>query len=401
MATMFRSLTSNLGQKITAVLIALVLWLYVYTLQGPEITNTFTAKISIRNMPENTKVTSNLGYAKVVLKGSKKFMDEITPESIKAYVDLLGKTPGQFQEAVMVDFPQSVLKSSVTPETITLTLQQIGTKDLPIEWKFTNQSSVSMVVKPPVFNPQRLKITGPESELSKFTKALVTIDMRLIKEGGTRLKLPYDLIDNTDKSHTVDEAEILGVSSSFSTIDVELQVDRPVRSRTIGVQAKTSGNLPSGIALLSLDVNPKSVNIQGDFETLNNIGKFINTLPINLNGLVVDTEMEIGLSLPKGVTSDTKTVHVVIKVEQMQRTKVKVSIDSIDNPDGLDYTISTTSLEAFVEGPESSIQDVYLATGKVSLKGLSKGTHTIQVEISGLPADVVIIRNVTVEVEIR
>jgi len=401
MATMFRSLTSNLGQKITAVLIALVLWLYVYTLQGPEITNTFTAKISIRNMPENTKVTSTLGYAKIVLRGSKKFMDEITPESIKAYVDLLGKAPGQFQEPVMVDFPQSVVKSSVTPETITLTLQQIGTKDLPIEWKFTNQSSVSMVVKSPVFNPQRLKITGPESELSKFTKALVTIDMRLIKEGGTRLKLPYDLIDNTDKSHTVDEAEMLGVSSSFSTIDVELQVDRPVRSRMIGVQAKTSGNLPSDIALVSLDVQPKSVNLQGDFETLNNIGKFINTLPINLNGLVVDTEMDIGLSLPKGVTSDTKTVHVSIKIERMQRTKVKVSIDSIENPDGLEYTLATTTFEVLVEGPETAIKDAFLGTGKISLKGLSKGSHVVTVEITGLPADVVVISNATVEVEIQ
>ena len=184
---MFKGLTSNLGQKITAILIAMLLWLYVYTLQGPEVVNTFNMKISIRNLPENTKVTSVLGSAKLVLRGSKKFMDEITPESIKAYIDLLGKKSGSFQAQVKFDFPDSVVSIQQDPETVTVVLQQIAIKELPIAWKFVNQSELSVIAKNPVFNPQRLTISGPESEIQKFTKAQVTIDMRLVKEGANAL----------------------------------------------------------------------------------------------------------------------------------------------------------------------------------------------------------------------
>ncbi|NTU61479.1 MAG: hypothetical protein HGA95_04055 [Caldiserica bacterium] len=400
-ATVFKGLTSNLGQKITAVLIAMLLWLYVYTLQGPETVNTFTLKISVRNLPENTKITSNLGYAKVVLRGSKKFMDEITPESVKAYIDLLAKKPGSFQAELKLDFPESVILNSKNPEVVTVTLQQISTKELPISWKFTNQSELSVVAKNPIFNPQKLTITGPDSEIQKFSKALVTIDMKMVKEGGYRLKLPYNLIDTSDISHTVDEAELMGVSSSFSTIDVEMQVDRPVRSRTISVQAKTTGNLPSDRLLVSLDIDPRNVNISGDFETLNKIGRFISTNAINLNGIVVDTEMMVGLNLPKGITSDTKQVKVLVKVEQIARKKISVAVDNIDNPENLSYELTLSTAEAIIEGPASVINDIYLASGSISLKGLSPGTHVVPVKILGIPNDATVFKGASVEVTIK
>lgn len=399
--TVFKGLTSNLGQKITAVLIAMLLWLYVYTLQGPETVNTFTLKVSARNIPDNTKITSNLGYAKVVLRGSKKYMDEITPESIKAYIDLLGKKPGSFQAELRIDFPESIILNSKNPEVVTVTLQQISSKDLPITWKFTNQSELSVVAKNPIFNPQKLTITGPDSEIQKFSKALVTIDMSMVKEGGYRLKLPYSLIDVSDVSYTPDQAETMGVSSAFSTIDVEMQVDRPIRSRTISVQAKTSGNLPSDRLLLSLEIEPRSVNISGDFETLNKIGRFINTNAINLNGIVVDTEMMVGLNLPKGVTSETKQVKVFIKVEQIVRKKISVSIDNIENPDNLEYDLPLTTAEIIIEGPASVINETYLASGTISLKGLTPGTHTVPVKISGIANDATIFKGANVEVTIK
>lgn len=398
---MFKGLTSNLGQKITAILIAMLLWLYVYTLQGPETVNTFTLKVSIRNLPENTKVTSGLGYAKVVLRGSKKYMDEISPESIKAYIDLLGKKPGSFQSELMLDFPETVLLNSKTPEVVTVTLQQISSKELPIAWKFTNQTEFSFVAKNPVFNPQKLTITGPDSEIQKFSKALVTIDLRMVKEGGYRLKLPFNLIDTSEVSHTLDDAELLGITTSFSSIDVEMQVDRPVRSRTIAVQPKITGNLPSDRILVSLEVEPRNVNINGDFETLNKIGRFISTSSINLNGIVVDTVMTVGLNLPNGVSSDTKTVKVLVKVEQAARKKISVTIDTIDNPDNLEYELTSITTEAEIIGPSSVIGEIYLASGSISLKGLTQGTHVLQVRLSGIPNDAIVFKNPTVEVLIK
>lgn len=397
---MFKGLTSNLGQKITAILIAMLLWLYVYTLQGPEVVNTFNMKISIRNLPENTKVTSVLGSAKLVLRGSKKFMDEITPESIKAYIDLLGKKSGSFQAQVKFDFPDSVVSIQQDPETVTVVLQQIAIKELPIAWKFVNQSELSVIAKNPVFNPQRLTISGPESEIQKFTKAQVTIDMRQVKEGGFRLKLPYELVDNSGIAYGISEAELLGVSSSFSTIDVEMQVDRPVRSRTIAVQAVTAGNLPSDMFLASLEIEPKNINIQGDFETLNKIGRFINTLSVNLNGIVVNTDLTVGLDLPRGVTSDTKTIKVTLKVERLERKIISVSIDKIENPDNIEFETFDTTVQITIDGPASVVDNVFLASGSVNLKGLTKGRHLVSVKITGLPSEVTIFRNASIEVNI-
>jgi YbbR domain-containing protein len=111
--------------------------------------------------------------------------------------------------------------------------------------------------------------------------------------------------------------------------------------------------------------------------------------------------MTVGLNLPKGITSDVKTVKVTIRVEELQKKKIIINIDNIDNPDGLEYELARQEIEVDIEGPNSVVKDTHRGTGSVSLKGLAPGKYTLPVKIEGLPSEVTVLGNLTVEVTIK
>ena len=129
---MFRDITSNLGLKITALLIAVAIWLYVSQSQGPEVTKSFIVPVQTRNLPENIANTTTLPNVTVTLRGSKILLEKIREENVNAYVDFLDKKQGKDQVFVKVDFPQTVRLVDIDPNAVSVDLQKLQEKELPI-----------------------------------------------------------------------------------------------------------------------------------------------------------------------------------------------------------------------------------------------------------------------------
>ncbi len=395
---MLRDLTANLGLKITALLLAVLIWFYVSLNQGPEVVREFTSiKLTARNVSENVVITNELPSIRVTLRGSKVLMDKIEKENIIAYIDLLDKKPSKDQVYVKIDAPQTVTVISTDPELVPVDLQNLAAKEVPIYINYSGQAPAGIALDVPTINPSRLPITGPEQNIAKIKEARVTVNRADAKEGQFSLNLPYDLIDESGQAISKTKLSSLKIRSSYETLTVDFEGISRQQVKTVGIRARTTGNLPSDRVINSIDVLPKSVMISGSYEVLSKIDA-IYTLAFNLNGVAASIDQMIDLDVPKGVSADVSYARIIVNIEPIGTKNIRAYVDVVSG--GKDYEINPSIVIIKIQGPSSLLSSLTLVLVSIDISSLPKGEHTLQVMVKGLPDGVTVVQTPTVRVKI-
>lgn len=396
---MFRNLASNIGLKITAFLMAVLIWIYVTEIKGPEMEKQFYLQIQTRNLAENLVVTTELPSVTISLKGSKTLIEKIKSDDLTAYVDLLGKKEGKYQMIINITKPESANLISIEPELMIVDMQAVTEKLLPIVIKYKGQTGVGIVLGEPRINPEKLAVSGPSESIQKLKEALVEIDREKFKEGVSKLSLPYIITDDQGKPLTKQDVARQKISSRYDAIEVEIESSVRKDLKTVGIRPKTTGSLPTDRILNSIDINPKNVTISGPSNILAKIDA-IYTKPFNLNGLSASTEQMIELELPAGLSAEVTFVRISINIEPLSKKTIKVYVDAY--PDSVKHSfVSERLISVIFQGPSSVIAQMTTAQARVNLANLSPGEHKVPVEISGMPEGVTIQSTPTVTVRIE
>lgn len=396
---MFRNLGANIGLKITAFLLAVLIWIYVTQIKGPEMEKQFYLQIQTRNISENLAVTTELPSVTISLKGSKSLIEKIKSDDLSAYVDLLGKKEGKYQMIISITKPESANLLSIEPELAIIDLQQVVEKQLLITIKYKGQSGVGIVMGEPRINPEKLAVSGPSESLQKLKEVLVEIDRDKFKEGVSKLSLPYIITDNQGKSLTQKDLVRQKISSRYDAIEVEIESNIRTDIKTVGIRPKTTGSLPTDRILNTINISPKNVTISGPSNILAKI-EAIYTKPFNLNGLSASTEQMVELELPGGVTADLEFVRLSINIEPLSSKTIKLFVESY--PSSVKHSfVSERVIYVVFQGPSSIITQMSTAQARINLTGLSAGDHRVTVEITGMPEGVTIQSTPTVVVKIE
>ena len=394
---MFRDITSNLGLKITALLIAVAIWLYVSQSQGPEVTKSFIVPVQTRNLPENIANTTTLPNVTVTLRGSKILLEKIREENINAYVDFLDKKQGKDQVFVKVDFPQTVRLVDMDPNVVSVDLQKLQEKELPIVVTYYGQAPAGITLGEAQTDPKRLIIYGPSQGLSNIKEVHVKVNRALVKEGSNRFSMSYDLVDNNGKPVKKSTLEEMKIRPKFDTISVEIKSSSKQDIKTVGVIANTTGTLPTDRVITEIDWAPKSITISGPYATISKI-ESIYTEPYNLNGILSTTSVMVPLSIPLDVSADASEVRVTIKIEPLSRKKLNLYVDV--KPTDKQYEVIDRIIEVTFQGPSSIIATLTTASATIDVSGLPQGEQNVKVQISGLPDGITVLQTPTVKVKI-
>lgn len=396
---MFRNLGANIGLKITAFLLAVLIWIYVTQIKGPEMEKQFYLQIQTRNISENLAVTTELPSVTISLKGSKSLIEKIKSDDLSAYVDLLGKKEGKYQMIISITKPESANLLSIEPELAIIDLQQVVEKQLPITIKYKGQSGVGIVMGEPRINPEKLVVSGPSESLQKLKEVLVEIDRDKFKEGISKLSLSYIIMDNQGKPLTQKDLAKQKITSRYDAIEVEIESNVRTDIKTVGIRPKTTGSLPTDRILNTINISPKNVTISGPSNVLAKIDA-IYTKSFNLNGLSASTEQMVELELPGGVTADVEFVRLSINIEPLSTKTIKLFVESY--PSSVKHSfVSERVIYVVFQGPSSVIAQMSTAQARINLSGLSIGDHRVAVEITGMPEGVTIQSTPTVVVRIE
>lgn len=376
--------------KLLSVVAAFILWSYFMGSQNPTRTLEYKdISVQLTGVDQlynnyNLKIIEGAdATVDVKVSGSSNRLATLTASQIKVQADVSESitAPGTYQLPYTVILPESGMTcESRTPDSITVKVDEIETKKVPVSVKLSDKASKNYIFGDPQLSAETVKISGPATVVDEVSTAVIDLDTSGLKKTLTD-NYSYKLVNGKGK-----QVDTTNISRDISSITVTLPV-KEVKSVPLEVTVSPE----DASAAISTSISPKSVEIIGDPSAVDavssiKLGAINATTAENGDTHEFDIEPPTGVSLNDGQpTSATVTVSVAKDVTQTY-TITDIALNDDDKDTDAKVTLNTQSLEVTLTGPEklldeTSAEDIQ-AVAELSSKELSDGEHTIGVTVS-------------------
>ncbi len=401
---MGKKLTNNWGLKLIAILFALILWFAVINIDDPVVSETF------KNVPVqlvNTEVLTEAGLTYEVLDnttvvesitiyGPRTLVESLKENDIIARADLNDITVANTVAInVSVDARNSSkitnIRSSL--ECVKLNIEESKSKQLVINAQTNGKLASGYIVGGIELDQNRIRVSGPESVVSKIYTAKVNAD---VTEANSDVAT-YGTVRLYDKEGTEIESELLVKSTEKVHINVNVVPTKyvPVRYQITGSAANGYDVVDSGITCSVM-----TVLVAGETEDLRNIDEvLISGEELDISGATETKEVVVSLKnhLPDNIILGDKEydgkVTIKIPVEEVVTEVVELlreNIEIANVPEGctVNFVEVPDYTELEVTGPVSVVRDIMTsdlkgtvdmdrALGTTGLSEWLEGTYTV------------------------
>jgi YbbR domain-containing protein len=188
-----RVFTENRGLKITSLLIAVLLWMFVIGEKQSDVE--LTVPLSLVNLSSDLVITSRVpGSVSVRVTGPRTIVASISPKQYGLTMDLKGIQPGTSSFEILPSrfgFPRGVEVTGISPSVVTIVADRTGYKSLAVKPRFKGVPAEGYEVAGVEVSPPEITVAASERVL-KIHKELSTevIDLSGIDGGITRVVQP-------------------------------------------------------------------------------------------------------------------------------------------------------------------------------------------------------------------
>jgi len=380
--TLFGAIVSRLVGVALAVLLSFTLWVLIVNQQNPEVTEEFAQPIQVEvaGLPPDLLVASELPQVRLVVTTPQDHRARLRAGSFRAWVDLRDAARGAREFTIQYQSTDRQAKiESVTPSVVTVRLDAIGRKEVPVRAAVSGRPSEGYTAgdREPRVSPDRVVVTGAQSLLE--TVEAVEVIVRL---DGAR-----DSISQSLRPQPVNAAgaEVRNVQVSPQSVLVELAIERQFASKVIPVRTQLVGTVRQGYQIVSIDVNPPAVAVVGDPTVIEPLTS-LTTAGVDVRNSVTDIIQPVDVVLPAGVSMvrrEQVTVHVGIRALEGSQT-LRIAPVAQNVPEGFEAEFARPSVSVTLAGPEPTLaalppEEVRVA---VDLTDVLTGTHTITPTVS-------------------
>jgi hypothetical protein len=164
----------NLGLKILALVIALLVWFALSGQRRERISErSYRIPLSLVNVPPRTMVASPLpGGVEVRVRGPFTALRQLQPERLEAVIDLLDARPGERVHRFApedINVPPEVEVLAIAPGEVRVVLDRIGERLLTIVPALSGESAPGSHVVDVIVDPRIARVVGPATSLEKMT----------------------------------------------------------------------------------------------------------------------------------------------------------------------------------------------------------------------------------------
>src|SRR5579871_2795656 len=156
-------LLRNLSLRILAVLIALGLWFFVNAGQREAQAN-LLVPVEYRGLPTGLTITNRRpDFVSLSISGPRTLLSLLDPGRLTVRMDLRGLTPGQAELKItpeMFRIPRQTTIDRIVPSQITLDVDQIMTRELPVRLSINGQVASGLAVGSIDIKPPVVSVTG-------------------------------------------------------------------------------------------------------------------------------------------------------------------------------------------------------------------------------------------------
>jgi hypothetical protein len=241
-------LLEDWGLKLLALIITMGLWYAVTAARAPATIRLRAVPLEFF-LPEGIEIGNDpINEIDVVLEGSQGKLAEINARNIVARADVTPLRTGDrvlrlSDRNVAMDLPPGVRIVDITPRSVTLKLEQLIERELPVEARFERRPPDGFKTGDVVIVPPLVRVRGPESHVRAADRVYTeTISLEGQRES---LTLPQIAVDVPDRKVTP-----LAATVAVRVEIVEEQVER--RFTNVPVLSFGGGQAAPGSAVLTL-----------------------------------------------------------------------------------------------------------------------------------------------------
>lgn len=345
---MKQKLTDNIGLKILALAVSVILWFIAININDPVTQVSYNVNVQMQNLNALTaagkyvEVMDGSDTVKVTVRGSRTVISSFSEKNIVAVADVSKMTEDYLVpiEVSTTRITDKIEYIRADKQYVQLAVENISKQQVPISVKVQNEPGDGYIFGSASTTQNVVILSGPESVVSQVAYAAVEINI----DGATsdvNISLPIHLYDVNDEP--VDASKItMSMNEVYTTASI-------LQTKQLGIVCTAEGTLPDGYALTGEVVcAPETVTVAGRSSQVKNLSVIEIPGAVDVTGRDTDvtTTVDIREYIPDGVSlvggSDAALVEVTARVEKEATKEYKVAYEHIHTtgvPEGLDAYI--------------------------------------------------------------
>lgn len=389
---MRKKLTNNLGMKIISLMLAIVFWLVVITMEDPEQTKPLelpVTKINEELIRENDKTYEVIegNTVTITVRARQSVLKDLTAKDFEAVADFANLS---FTGAVPIEI--TVLRNSnqVTIEKGANTMMRVSIEDLSSVDKMVATKAEGTVITGKALGnvsvePNIIRIEGAKTTIDKISSVYAIVNVSGISNDCSFVVEPVLYDSNGNK---IDSTDI-----TFSEESLKVNVTL-LDTKTVPLKWNINASPAEGYGIESSDFSPAEVEIAGSQDVLDKINEIV------LDDYVVEdisknVEDEIDLeSIVKDMGAvlvhpeTDKTAKLAIKVSEYSRLGASINFDSVEligKTDAYTYSvIGDSAISYILYGMDTAFETLDRSKMEFSLDvtGLEPGIHTVNLQMT-------------------
>ena len=388
-------LTTNLGLKIAAVFLAVILWIIVVNVDDPVDSVTF------RDIPVtvvNEEIVTNTGKiyqivddtqtVSVTVSAPRSVLAKVTEKNIVAEADMREmelKTLVPIKAYVKGYEDQCEAKAS--PQNIQVKIEDQTKNTFPLTVDTTGTLRGGYVLGETKTNPETVTIRGAESSVANVAKAVAKVDVSGLSRDQD---LSAELVLYDSEGNVIDQT-LLTNNLGDQGITVSVQV---LSTKSVSLNYKVTGTPADGYVYTGLSSEPEKIEICGTGEVLKQINSIdVSGDELSVEGLTGKKEVVLDIQkyLPKNVQlvdEKANNVIVTLSVEQEGVKVIEFPVESIgvnNLSDRLKISYEDVEeLELRFKGTKEVLEVLDIQNGvSIDMKNYTAaGTYEIPVSVS-------------------
>ncbi len=369
-----------------ALILAIIVWVSAVTASDPneEVNYPNPIPLNVIGLDPNLIIINDIPETiNLTILAPKSIQTRLASESnlISATLNLSGLGEGESVVTPQVSIKLRPAKiMTVSPESITVELEELVSRTLPIIVNQVGSLPISYVAEEPQLSATEVTITGAKSRVESIAQVTARVDLSNATSTITK-QVNLQPLNNG-------AVVVRDVTLSPEIIEVKLPIKQLGGYRNVFVKIITNGQIASGFYLTNLFADPPNVTIYTSDPVLaRNMPAFVETNPINLNGADEDFEINIPLNLPDGISIiGEPTIKVEVGVAAIESSKnfIEVPVQVLNLDPGLVAELSAQTVDIYLSGPLYLLDELTLTDVVVSLDltNYVPGTYQLVPEVS-------------------
>jgi YbbR domain-containing protein len=381
---MVKSRLTDLAALLLSCLLAIAIWVNAQQGEDPPIRNALQIPVSFINLPENaTLITPSNPNTTVLVafQGPTSAVEGLTADNFTASVDLSQAIFGQ-EQVLPVNVriaTEEITLDPPAPNEITVYLEQLVTRDIPVELELRGSVPRGYTADEPLVEPQFITVQGIASEVNPLADARISVFLSN-EDRQTKIVSPQPIFYDQ-------QGRVAGVSNlalSHNTVNVTIPIQEAADFANKVISVNVVGEPAPGYRVLNATVEPPSVLVTGRPSQLE-LPFRLQTEPIDVTGLTDTFQTRVSLLLPEGVTLDElQEIVATVEIEPFSSTKVfNRPVEVLGLNDELEAIVEPETVRVVLFGPLPVLDALPEQEVEVTIDvfGLDVGTYQLEPDV--------------------